>query len=146
MNDETAKRSAKVLLVEDDHADQEILKRIVSQGALRAALHIESSGQSALDYLEKSGDEIDLILLDLNMPGLNGLETLAEIRKRAGIKTIPVIMLTTSDSEQDVIKSYELGANSFVTKPIQFDEFIRVVREIDEYWFDLTVLPSGRRA
>lgn len=145
MSNDSAPPEATVLLVEDDVADQEILKRIVSKGVMRASLHIVSDGQAALDYLDSVKGDVDLILLDLNMPGLNGLETLAEIRLRRNTKTIPVIMLTTSDSDTDVVKSYELGANSYVTKPVKYDDFIRVVREIDEYWFDLSILPRSAK-
>ena len=140
-----------VLLVEDDIADQEILKRAVAEGVMRADLKIASGGQEALNYLKKEGPFAppneaptpDLILLDLNMPGLSGLETLARIRDRKETRTVPVVVLTTSDSKSDVVKSYELGANSFITKPVTFEEFVNVVRGLDQYWFDYVVLPKA---
>jgi CheY-like chemotaxis protein len=131
-----------VLLADDDTADQEIFRRLVEQGVLRAELKIARSGEEALELLEKDGRTPDLILLDLNMPGFGGHETLIKLRKTDATRTTPVIVLTTSDSETDIIKSYELGANSFITKPISFEEFARVVREVDEYWFDI-IAPSA---
>jgi len=138
-----------VLLVDDDRADQEIIKRIAEQGATSARLVIVSSGQDALDYLAKknkfegAGDAPtpDLILLDLNMPGLTGLDVLSRIRNDTQTKRIPVVVLTTSDREADVLQSYERGANTYLTKPVKFEEFVRVVRELDEYWFGLAQLP-----
>lgn len=137
-----------ILLVENDKADQEIIRRIADQGATSAQLEIVSSGQEALDYLSRSGAYKDsvapspnLVLLDLNMPGLSGLDVLARIRGQRNTRSLPVIVLSTSDQESDIVQSYDLGANSFLTKPVKFDEFIRVIRELDEYWFDLAVLP-----
>ena len=142
-----------ILLVEDDVADQEIIKRVVSTGATSATLQIVSDGQEALDYLKREGaytspgsaPKPDLVLLDLNMPGLNGFEVLTEIRKDPSVRLLPVIVLTTSDQESDIVQSYERGANSYLTKPVSFDEFVRVIREIDEFWFDLAVLPPTSR-
>ncbi len=149
-----SKSSPIVLLIEDDLADQEIFKRAVGQGVMRADLHIASGGEEGLDYLHRKGDFAppaaapapDLILLDLNMPGLSGLETLARIRSNKDTRAVPVVVLTTSDSESDVVQSYELGANSYVTKPVRFEEFVRVIGELDEYWFDHVVLPSAKSA
>ncbi len=137
-----------ILLVDDDKADQEIVRRIVEQGATSAQLEIVSSGQEALDYLSRPGPYKDskspppnLVLLDLNMPGLSGLDVLARLRGKKITRSLPVVVLSTSDQESDIVQSYDLGANSFLTKPVKFDEFIRVIRELDEYWFDLAVLP-----
>lgn len=138
-----------LLLVDDDRADQEIIKRIAEQGATSARLEIVSSGQDALDYLARknnfAGDgdapTPDLILLDLNMPGLTGLDVLLRIRGDDHTKRIPVVVLTTSDREADILQSYERGANTYLTKPVKFEEFVRVIRELDEYWFDLAQLP-----
>lgn len=138
-----------ILLVEDDLADQEIINRIVSEGATSAKLEIVSNGQEALDYLKGEGDyappnsppKPDLVLLDLNMPGLSGFDVLTQIRKHPPIKLLPVIVLTTSDRESDIVQSYERGANSYLTKPVSYDHFVRIIREIDEFWFDIAVLP-----
>ncbi len=133
-----------VLLIDDDAADQEIFERLVQKGVLDAQLQIANSGEEALEQLalKDNAQRPDLIFLDLNMPGLGGHATLAKLREAPGISTTPIIVLSTSDADADVIKSYELGANSFITKPISFDEFVRIVREIDEYWFEIVTLPS----
>ncbi len=138
-----------ILLVDDDRADQQIIKRIVDQGGLSATLRVVSSGKEALDYLGRNGAYTppadaptpSLILLDLNMPGMSGLDLLSVIRNNPQTKLLPIVILTTSDQESDIVQSYERGANSYLTKPIKYDEFVRVIRELDEYWFDLTVLP-----
>ena len=137
-----------ILLVENDKADQEIIRRIADQGATSAQLEIVSSGQEALDYLSRARENNDsstpppsLVLLDLNMPGLSGLDVLARIRNQKSTRSLPVVVLSTSDQESDIVQSYDMGANSFLTKPVKFDEFIRVIRELDEYWFDLAALP-----
>ncbi len=135
----------------DDPSDQEILRRIISKGIIEADLRIASDGQEALDYLNREGaysstndaPKPDLVLLDLNMPRMNGFETLEEFRKIPNTKTMPVVVLTTSDSESDIIRSYGLGANSYITKPVAFEDFIHVIRELSEYWFDLVVLPPS---
>lgn len=140
-----------ILLIEDDQADQEIVKRIAAQGGTSATIKTVSSGNEALDYLlrenqysaPESAPTPDLVLLDLNMPGMNGLETLSKIRANERTKLIPVVVLTTSDQESDIVQSYERGANSYLTKPVKYEEFVRVIRELDEYWFDLAVLPSA---
>ena len=140
-----------ILLVEDDHADQEIVRRIAAQGGTSARIQTVSGGQEALDYLlrenqyaaPESSPTADLVLLDLNMPGMNGLETLSRIRAEKRTKLIPVVVLTTSDQESDIVQSYERGANSYLTKPVKYDEFVRVIRELYEYWFDLAVLPTA---
>lgn len=139
----------RVLLIEDDVADQEILKRMVQDSVLRAELHVASSGEEALQFMENCAagggpGEPDLILLDINMPGLGGIETLRRLRALKNAKTTPIIVLTTSDSDSDILKSYECGANSYITKPISFDDFIRVIRELNEYWFEVAALPPTR--
>ncbi len=147
-------RSPVVLLVEDDAADQEILRRAVKNGLMRAELHIVSNGQDALDYLQREGkyappnDEPapDLILLDLNMPGLSGLETLKRIRAEKTSHATPVVIFTTSDNARDVAKSYELGANTFITKPSSYQDITRKLRIIDQYWFDISILPFSQSA
>ncbi len=143
-------RQATILLVEDDVREQEIVRRIVDQGATSARLQIVSSGQEALDFLRHEGAYAsskpappDLVLLDLNMPGLNGIETLKNIRSYPKTKLLPVIILTTSERESDIIKSYECGANSYITKPVEYEKFIRVIREVDQFWFDVASLPPS---
>lgn len=138
-----------VLAVDDDKNDQEILKRVIERGVMRAVLKTVHSGEEALEYLKREGryaspgaaPKPDLVLLDLNMPGLGGIETLAQIRSEESTSEIPVIVLTTSDDERDIFMSYKRGANSYITKPVQFENFVEVVRDLDEYWFDCVILP-----
>ncbi|MGF1544955.1 MAG: response regulator [Parvularculaceae bacterium] len=141
---EAAAKRRQVLLIDDNEDDRQILERVFEGGGSRAELLTAGSGPEGLDVIAKRADENaspDLVLLDLNMPGMTGLETLERIRALDAGRLVPIIVFTTSDSDTDVIRSYELGANSFVTKPIDLDDVIRVVSEIDEYWFDLTALP-----
>jgi CheY-like chemotaxis protein len=143
-----------VLLIEDDTADQEILRRAVKHGFMRAELRIVSNGTEALDYLHHRGryappnesPQPDLILLDLNMPGLSGLNTLSKIRSGETTKSMPVVIFTTSDSMKDVARSYELGANTFITKPTSYEEITRKLQIIDKYWFDISILPYKQSA
>ncbi len=150
----SADRKPVVLLVEDDRSDRDIVSQIFQRHEAQTELRAVSDGSQALDYLFRQGDYAntvdapapDLVLLDLNMPGMSGLETLTAIRADERTKTLPVVVLTTSDNDADVIRSYELGANSFIIKPIKFDEFVKVIRELDEYWFKLSKLPPARSA
>lgn len=145
MESKATEKKPTVLLVEDDFADQRIIKRLVDTDVFRVQLDIVDSGERALEYVQRESVP-DLILLDLNMPGIGGIETLTRMRALNVTKTVPIIVLTTSDSETDIIRSYEHGANSYVTKPIDYEEFCHVMREIGEYWFDVIVLPPARGA
>jgi len=130
-----------ILLVEDDPADQKLIRASLKQQRLANDLHIVSSGEEGIDFLQRRGDyrgrgaQPDLILLDLNMPGMGGKEFLRRIKDDEGLKQIPVVILTTSDSERDIIESYKLQASGYVSKPVTLDEFKEVMRKIKEYWF-----------
>ena len=130
-----------ILLVEDDPADQKLIRASLKQQRLANDLHIVSSGEEGIDFLRGRGDysgraaQPDLILLDLNMPGMGGKEFLRRIKDDEGLKQIPVVILTTSDSERDIIESYKLQASGYVSKPVTLDEFKEVMRKIKEYWF-----------
>jgi CheY-like chemotaxis protein len=136
-----------VLLVEDDPADQKLIKVSLNKQRLANELYIVGSGEEALDFLHHRGDyddgmpRPDLILLDLNMPGMGGKEFLRRIKKDEGLKKIPVVILTTSDSEQDIIDSYNLHASGYVKKPVNLDELKGIMKEIGEYWFVICKLP-----
>lgn len=152
MSSATANRveAAVILLVEDDLDDQALMRRALRKGRFRADLQIVSDGQEAMDYLLRRGDfanpecppRPDLILLDLNMPTLDGGQVLRQIRAHPDLRRIPVVVLTTSREEEDVLRSYDLGCNSFITKPMDMDAFIEMLRTLESYWFQLVTLPS----
>jgi CheY-like chemotaxis protein len=139
-------RPVAVLLVEDNPADADLTRETMESGKLRMNITVVGDGEQALDYLLKRGAYVnaeppDLILLDLNLPKVDGREVLAEMRKHPDLRAIPVAILTSSDAERDVISSYELGANCFVTKPVGLEAFQDVVRAISTFWFTVVKLP-----
>jgi CheY-like chemotaxis protein len=140
------KSPIEVLLVEDDPGDVLMTQEAFEEHKLRNRLTVVSDGAEALAYLRREGryaDAVlpDLILLDLNLPRRDGREVLAEIKKDDGLCQIPVVVLTTSAAEEDVLRSYQLHANAYVTKPVDFDRFISVVRQIDEFFVSVVKLP-----
>ena len=137
-----------ILLVEDNPADVEITRRALRKGELRNRLTLARNGQEALDILfglNGSAPLPGLILLDLNLPGVDGREVLEKIKADPKLKRIPVIVLTTSTREQDIVRTYDLGVNTFITKPVQFEYFIRIVSAIKEYWIGIATLPPSER-
>lgn len=136
-----------ILLVEDDPADQKLVKMSLREQGITNDLCIVDNGEEALDYLRSRGGDRggstppNLILLDLNMPGMGGKEFLRQVKADEELKKIPVVIVTTSSSERDVIDSYNLQAAGFVHKPATLDEFKRIMREIGDYWFVLCKLP-----
>jgi CheY-like chemotaxis protein len=135
-----------ILLVEDDEQDVVLMREAFKDGKVSNALNVVRDGAEALSYLHKEGGfekatTPDLILLDLNLPKISGYQVLDEVKKDEELKQIPIVVLTTSDSEADVLKSYKLHANCYITKPVDFDQFIGVVRKIDEFWFAVVRLP-----
>lgn len=136
-----------ILLVEDDPADQKLIKASLKDQKIANDLCIVSSGEEGIDFLCHRGDYNnghiipDLILLDLNMPGMGGKEFLKRIKADENLKQIPVVILTTSDSERDIIESYKLQASGYVHKPVTLDEFKQVMEKIEEYWFMLCKRP-----
>jgi CheY-like chemotaxis protein len=140
----------KILLVEDNPHDVEITVRALKKGQVKNELVIARDGQEALDVLfgANTGEKFlpGLVLLDLNLPKVNGLEVLKELKADPELRRVPVIILTASTHEQDVVRSYELGVNTFITKPVKFEDFIRVVTMIEQYWIVIATLPTGRAA
>ena len=144
-----SKRRANVLLVEDSQSDQVIVKRVLEDGCINCNLHIANNGAIALQMLRNEAPyddksdycRPDLVLMDINMPVLDGKATLQAIRADEELKHIPVIMLTTSDRDKDVIESYKLGVNAYLTKPVEELAFINVVQQIEQFWFELVTLP-----
>jgi CheY-like chemotaxis protein len=138
---------AEILLVEDNPADVELTQYLMKQGKIFVNLHVAVDGFEALNFLRREGQYADvprpdLVLLDLNLPGKDGREVLAEMKSDPNLKTIPVVVLTTSQSEVDVLKSYNLGANCFITKPVGMEEFAKVVNSIEDFWFTIVRLPQ----
>ncbi len=136
-----------ILLVEDDPGDVLITKEAFAENKVRNHLSVVSDGETAMSFLRREGDfaaapRPDLVLLDLNLPRKAGHEVLADIKSDADLQRIPVVVLTTSDAEEDVLRSYDLHANAFVTKPVDFDRFLTVVKQIDDFFVTVVKLPS----
>jgi two-component system response regulator len=136
-----------ILLVEDDPGDVLITREAFAENKVRNELSVVSDGESAMRFLRREGEfaaapRPDLILLDLNLPRKAGHEVLEEVKSDADLQRIPVVVLTTSDAEEDVLRSYELHANAYVTKPVDFDRFLTVVRQIDDFFVTVVKLPG----
>jgi CheY-like chemotaxis protein len=143
-------RIINVLLVEDDPGDV-LMTREAFDEYLQNRLDVVTDGAEALSYLRNEGPHTnaprpDLILLDLNLPRRDGREVLAEVKADPDLRHIPVIVLTTSQAEEDVLRSYQLHANAYVTKPVDFDGFIEAIKQIDHFFVSVVQLPSGREA
>lgn len=139
-------RVVEILLVEDDSGDIDLTKEALKESKLQVSLNVVRDGVEAIAYLRREGEYAnatrpDLILLDLNLPRLNGREVLQEIKNDDKLKLIPVLVLTTSDTHEDIRSSYDLGANCYINKPLGLDEFIQVVRAIENFWFTIVQLP-----
>jgi two-component system, chemotaxis family, response regulator Rcp1 len=141
-------RPIQVLLVEDNPGDVRLTQEAFKESHVLCDLHLASDGERALDFLFRRGDyqqapTPDLILLDLNLPRRNGREVLAELKNHPELCRIPVVILTTSQAEEDVVRAYQLHANCYISKPVDFEQFIKVVRCIDEFWLTVVRLPPG---
>ena len=141
-------RPVEILLVEDDPGDTLITREALDQSKLANNLHCVVNGEEALAFVRRQGQYAqaprpDLVLLDLNLPRRDGREVLAEIKGDPALRRIPVVVLTTSQAEEDVLRSYDLHANAYVTKPVDFDRFVSVVHQIDEFYFAVVRLPQG---
>lgn len=142
-----AVRTFNILLVEDDVADAVLAKRALKDWAHANHVYHVVDGVECLDFLRQKGERFaqmprpDLVLLDLNMPRMDGREVLLELDKDPALCNIPVVVMTTSDAEQDIVRSYSLGANSFITKPVEFDRFMDVMQAIESYWCNTVTLP-----
>ncbi|MBI5596841.1 MAG: response regulator [Elusimicrobia bacterium] len=139
-------RPVQVLLVEDDPGDVRLTQEALKSEKLRVLMEVVADGEQALDYLRRTGAfagavRPDLVLLDLNLPRVDGREVLAAVKSDPELRMIPVVVLTTSAAEADILKAYGLGGNCYITKPIGFDEFRRIVRSIEEFWFEVVKLP-----
>lgn len=134
-----------ILLVEDNPADVRLTQEALREGKVRNNLHIARDGEEALAFLRREGEpRPDLILLDLNLPRRDGREVLKEIKSDPRLMTIPIVVLTTSAAEADIVKSYSLHANCYITKPVDLDQFITVVKSIDDFWLTIVKLPPDK--
>ena len=139
-------KPVEILLVEDNPGDVRLVKEALKDAKVLNNLSIAKDGAEALDFLHREGDYAeaphpDLILLDLNLPKKDGREVLAEIKVDDNLKRIPVVVLTTSKTEEDILKSYNLQANCYITKPVDLDEFIKVIKSIEDFWLTIVKLP-----
>ncbi len=135
-----------ILLVEDDPGDVELTREGLAAGTVPVHLHAVDDGIKALRFLRREepyADAVrpDIILLDLNLPRMDGRETLKEIKADKRLRSIPVVVLTTSEADTDIIKCYDLGASCYISKPVGFDEFLKVVRSLEEFWFTVVKMP-----
>ena len=139
-------RPVNVLLVEDDEGDVLMTREAFEFYKVRNPLHVVSDGEQALQFVRRTGPYADaprpgLILLDVNLPRVSGLEVLAELKQDPELRTIPVVMLTTSQADEDILRSYRLHANAYVSKPVDFDQFTAAIRQIDDFFLSLVQLP-----
>jgi CheY-like chemotaxis protein len=135
-----------ILLVEDNAADVRLTEEVLTESKVHNNLRVVNDGAEALRYLRKLGEFQGLILLDLNLPVKDGREVLAEIKSDASLKRIPVVVLTTSKAEEDILKTYNLHANCYITKPVDLEQFVTVVKYIEDFWLAIVKLPTnGKR-
>ncbi|MFC5471290.1 response regulator [Cohnella suwonensis] len=137
-----------ILLVEDNPGDIRLIVEVLKEGKVQNCLHVVEDGEQALAYLRRQGEyeksiKPDVILLDLNLPKIDGHGVLEAIKKDDSLKHIPVIVLTTSEADQDILKAYNLHANCYIRKPVNLDEFLTVVRSIENFWLSIVKLPGG---
>lgn len=140
-------RPVQILLVEDSPSDVAMTVAALREGHIANDMHVAGDGETAVDFLHRRGEfagvpRPDLILLDLNLPKKDGLEVLADVKADDDLKAIPVVVLTTSAAESDVLRSYKLHANSYVTKPVGFEPFLAAVQQIETFWLTLVQLPD----
>lgn len=146
----SAARPITILLVEDDPGDVRLTKEALATSKIRNDLHVVGGGEEAMDFLHRQGDHADaprpdLILLDLNLPRLSGQEVLKRVKSDEELKSIPVTVLTTSEAEEDILRSYALAANAYVTKPVGLDQFLEVVNAVQDFWVQIVRLPPGQQ-
>lgn len=146
MNSESDRTIIQILLVEDNPGDVRLTQEVFKEGKIHNRLNVVNDGVEALAYLRREGryaDVVpqDLILLDLNLPKKSGREVLAEIKADPMLRQIPVVVLTTSAAERDILEAYSLHANCYITKPVDLDQFERVIRSIEDFWLALVKLP-----
>ncbi len=141
-------RPIEILLVEDNPGDVRLTREALTEGKVNNNLYVAKDGVEALDFLLRQGEfsdavQPDLILLDLNLPRMDGRELLARIKNEPDLRRIPVVILTTSKAEADIVKTYDLHANCYITKPVDLEQFIVVVQSIESFWMTIVKLPPN---
>lgn len=144
-------RAITILMAEDDEDDRLLTEQAFAECKLQNSLVFVEDGEQLLDYLHRRGEYTDparsprpgLILLDLNMPRKDGRQALVEIKADPSLRRIPVVILTTSKAEEDILRSYNLGASSYITKPVTFSSLVEILKALDRYWFQIVNLPPG---
>ena len=147
MNTRPYSRPVEILLVEDNPGDVRLTREALREGKVRNNLYVAADGVEALRFLRREGEHAgavrpDLILLDLNLPRKDGREVLEEVKADPSLRYIPVVVLTSSQAEQDIVRAYDLHANCYVSKPVDLDQFIHVVKSIEDFWFTIVKLPE----
>jgi CheY-like chemotaxis protein len=140
-------KQIEILIVEDNEGDVGLIEEVFEEAKIKNNIHVAEDGEEAVLYLHSSGTfsgsrRPDLILLDLNLPKKDGREVLREIKEDSNLKNIPVVVLTTSTAKKDILRAYDLHANAYVTKPLDFDQFMKVVGSIENFWLEIVQLPS----
>ena len=149
MEGQTTPKLVEILLVEDNPADIRLTQVAINKSKIANNLYIVKDGVEAIDFLRKQGDHKDavrpdLILLDLNLPKKNGFEVLKEIKEDEDLKRIPVVILSISDAEEDLLKTYNFHANCYIKKPVDINEFEKIVKSIGNFWFTIVILPENK--
>ncbi|MGE5406511.1 MAG: response regulator [Methanosarcina sp.] len=142
----TGSESIDILVVEDNPGDARLIREILNENSLYSSLNIVNDGVEAMAFLNNEGKfsaapKPDLIILDLNLPRKDGREVLAEVKAHEELKHIPIVIMTISQAEEDILKTYKLHANCYITKPIDLTEFIKVIKSIEDFWFSVVKLP-----
>lgn len=153
MTSNMEKKTVTILVADDDADDRLMISDALRENHLANDLRFVENGEDLMDYLLKKGkygsDAVaprpGLVLLDLNMPRMDGREALKKIKEHPELRQIPIVVLTTSKTEEDVFRTYNLGVNSFVSKPVTFESLVRIIREIGHYWFEIVELPYGQK-
>ena len=147
MNRRTGGKPIEILLIEDNPGDVRLTREVLMEGKVRNHLQVVGDGVEAMAFLRQQNNYAkaprpDLILLDLNLPKKDGREVLQEIKEDGQLKSIPVVVLTTSEADEDILRSYDLAANCYITKPVDLDQFIRVIKTIETFWLTIVKLPK----
>ena len=150
MNESDIIKPVEIFLVEDSQGDIDLIREVLEESKLKNTLTVAVDGEEALNYLKRKGryanaTRPDLVILDLNLPKKDGREVLAEMKSSPDLKSIPVVIMTTSREEEDILNMYNLHANCYITKPIDFEQFTKVVKSIEDFWFTIVKLPNGEK-